>query len=86
MKRTKVSPPDTFSTAPMLAILPVKSQIGALEPLTSFFYARYEKVAAMRKELESQGDSEGLRRIAAEQGMLKEVLDWLEVTPAAEAE
>ncbi len=84
-KSSKVSPPDAFSTAPLLSILPVRSQISRLEPLTSFFYARYEKVNAMRKELEGPGaDSEALRRVIAEQGMIKGVLDWLEVTPTAE--
>jgi len=81
MRRSKVSPADTFSTSPLFSLLPVKSQIGELQPLTSFFYARFEKASALRKELENQGDSEALRRVVLEQEMVKQVLDWLEVKP-----
>ena len=82
MKRSLAAGPDSFSVAPLLSLLPVMSQTGALQPLSSFFYARFERVAALRRELELQGDSEALRRTSLEQNMLRQMLDWLEISPA----
>ena len=84
MSKSIFAPPDTFSVSPLLSLLPVRSQVGTLQPLTSFFYARYERVAGMRREIEGRGDPEALRHISAEAAMLREVLDYLKVTPSDE--
>jgi len=80
MRRPLVTPPDAFSQSPLLALLPVRGRIGRLEALTSSLYARYEKVAALRSEV-GTGDREAVRRLAAEESMLKQVLEWLAVKP-----
>lgn len=54
-------------------------------PLTSSLFARFEKVRALKVELganpEGEAGRSGVRRLAAEEAMLKEVLDWLAVKP-----
>ena len=81
MRNSPLSP-DLFSFSPMLSILPVLGQVGKLETLTSFFFARYEKVSALRKELELHDPAdESLRRSTLELAMLRQVLDWLKVNP-----
>ena len=84
MNRPLLSSPDLFSNSPMLAILPVLSQVDKLEPLTSFFFARYEKVRAMRKELADPESQSLIKTLAAEQAMLEQVLTWLRVKPTEE--
>jgi hypothetical protein len=82
MKKSICSPPDPFSLAPLLALLPVKGQVGKLEALTSSLYARFEKVQGLQRELEGANEPiEGTRRAAAEAAMLRQVLDWLAVKP-----
>lgn len=78
MKRSLYSPPDPFSLLPLLALLPAKGKVQRLDALRSSLFARYEKVAAMKRDNPGR---EQARRIAAEEGMLKQVLDWLAVTP-----
>lgn len=81
MKRSIFSPPDSFSIAPLLALLPVRGKIGKLEALTSSLFARYEKVSVARRELGADVERETGKRLAAEEAMLKQVLDWLAVNP-----
>jgi hypothetical protein len=81
MKRSLYSPPESFSIAPLLALLPVRGKIGKLESLTSSLFARFEKVAALRADLGAEVDRETVKRLTAEEAMLKQVLDWLAVTP-----
>lgn len=80
MKRPIYSGPDAFSLSPLLAVLPVKGRISALESLSASLFARYEKV----RELESAGSDDALELAqgrADERNMLREVLDWLEISP-----
>ncbi|MFM1846724.1 MAG: hypothetical protein RL417_198 [Pseudomonadota bacterium] len=81
MKRSLYAPPEPFSIAPLLALLPVRGKIGHLESLTSSLFARFEKVVAMRRELGDEVEREVVKRLAAEEAMLKQVLDWLAVNP-----
>ena len=81
MKRSIISPPDSFSIAPLLALLPVRGRIGKLESLTSSLFARYEKVSALRSNLGNEVEREMVKRLDAEEAMLKQVLDWLAVNP-----
>ena len=81
MKRSFYSAPEAFSLSPLLALLPVRGEIGKLEALTASLYARYEKVSGLLKEAESVLGGEIKRRLLAEQGMLKQILDWLVVKP-----
>lgn len=78
MKRSLYSAPEAFSLNPLLFLLPVRSQIGGLGALTSSFYARYEKVKEERQGATS--DQELTQKLAAEEAMLRQVLDWLEVS------
>jgi len=77
MRRPLFSAPDAFSLTPLLALLPVKGRIGSLAALTSSLYARYEKVQALRRELNPELDRDPYRRFSSEEAMLKQVLDWL---------
>lgn len=82
MKKSLCSNPEPFSLSPLLALLPVKGQVGKLEALTSSLFARFEKVVALQKEMESNPESPELsRRPASEAAMLRQVLDWLAVKP-----
>lgn len=85
MKRSIVGPPDPFGLSPLVLLLPVVGRVGGLMPLTSSLFARFEKVRALKVELGTNPEGEagraGVRRLAAEEAMLKEVLDWLAVKP-----
>ncbi len=74
---------DPFSQSPIVTLLPVLSQVDKLKDLKSFFYARYEKVAALREgvvgDMNKSDDA-----LQAEYAMLLEILDWLKITPAKE--
>ena len=81
MARNTFKKNDDFTASPMLTLLPVLSQVNKLEELTNFFYARYEKIAAMKGGLESQSASS--THFNAELAMLKEVLHWLGIDPGS---
>jgi hypothetical protein len=85
MKRSLYSPPEPFSLSPLLALVPTVGKVGKLEALTSSLYARYEKVTSLQRELApisaSSEEREILKKFAAEEQMLTQVLDWLAVKP-----
>jgi hypothetical protein len=83
MKRSLFSPPDPNSLLPLLGLLPVKGKVGKLETLTSSMYARYENVVLMQREVQGTTEEDAMRRFAAEESMLRQVLDWLAVKPEA---
>ena len=78
MTRSPFENIEPFSIAPLLSLLPTTGGLVRLESLMSSFYARYEKVQSAKSratELEQQ------RVLAAEEAMLRQVLDWLALTP-----
>lgn len=81
MKRPLFSNPEEFSLSPLLALLPVRGKVGRLEALTSSLFARYEKVASQLKEPETENSPELKKRFSSEEAMLRQVLEWLEVSP-----
>lgn len=81
MAESLYSPPDPFTLAPLLALLPVRGRIGALDALTNSLYARYEKVKQLQEEAVKAEDRENYRRLSSEQAMLKQVLEWLQIHP-----
>jgi hypothetical protein len=81
MKKSLLSPPDPFGLSPLVLLLPVIGRVGGLSPLTSSLFARFEKVQGLKDELSTEPDRAAFRRLAAEESMLKEVLDWLAVRP-----
>jgi hypothetical protein len=81
MKKSILSPPDPFGLSPLVLLLPVIGRVGGLSPLTSSLFARFEKVQGLKEELSTEPDRAAFRRLAAEESMLKEVLDWLAVRP-----
>ena len=68
--------------APLLALLPAKSQVNKLEGLSSFFYARFERVNAILVEAAMRPEEPPPLALQAERAMLQQILDWLEITPA----
>ena len=87
MKKSLSSGPDPFSMSPLLALLPVRGDVGRLEALTSSLFARYEKVSALQREMQEHPETqEAARRTAAEAAMLRHVLDWLAVKPGDSSE
>lgn len=80
MRRPLCSPPEDFAISPLLVLLPSRGNPGNLAGLTSSLYARYEKVAALHRDLGESQDKQAAKRILAEEAMLKQVLEWLEVT------
>ncbi len=67
--------------SPLLNLLPVRGKLSSLEPLTASFYARFERVAGLLKELDNDPNAEARKRLSAEENMLKAILHWLEVKP-----
>ena len=81
MRRSLLSAPDTFSLNPLLALLPVRGDIGRLSGLTGSLFARYERVTSLQRETSDGLTAEARRRMSVEEAMLKQILDWLEVRP-----
>ena len=77
IKRPLYSPPEPFSLQPLLSFLPVKGSVTELRKTTSALYARYEKVAALKKGLGDAPSGESSRHVAVEELMLRQILDWL---------
>jgi hypothetical protein len=71
-------PPDSFSLAPLVALLPQRGKLTRLESLVPSLFARYESVEQMRGEA---GDRDAERSYGAESAMLRLILDWLAVKP-----
>lgn len=80
MPKPIFSAPEDFSISPLLQLLPVKSKVSKLKSLNSSLYARYEKVSAQIRDLDGQVSGEH-KNLIAEEIMLKQVLEWLEITP-----
>lgn len=82
MKRSLLAPPDSFTLAPLLALLPCRGDISKLESLTPSLFARYEKVLAFQRECAQNPElADSSRKFSAEAAMLRTVLDWLQVKP-----
>lgn len=82
MKSSHFSNPDPFSTMPLLSLLPILGDLARLSNLKESFYARYERVAAIKRDSSNQDVNSKL--LLTELAMLKQILQWLEVVPAAE--
>lgn len=78
MSGTIGGPPDSFSLSPLLSLLPEGGDLYRLETLVSAFYARQEKVEALRSDA---SDRESERRCAVEASMLRQILEWLAEKP-----
>ena len=83
MKKPAYSPPDPFSMLPLLSILPSVGKIQRLESFSSSLFARYESVSGVTKG-SAEINRDLAQRIGAEEGMLRLVLDWLQVKPESE--
>jgi hypothetical protein len=85
MKKAIFSRPDPYGLAPFTLLLPAGADISRLQGFTSSLFARYERVSALIKELESQNPPEEgaieAGKLAAEEAMLKQVLDYLSLSP-----
>lgn len=81
MKRSPLSIPEQFSVAPLLSLLPKCGDVNKLQALLSSFFARYEKTRSMIEEVRNEEDRDALRRCIAEEEMLREVLEWLQIDP-----
>ena len=81
MRKSHYSPPDDFSLSPLLTLLPVVGKVSRLSSLTSSLFARYERVSGMLNDPQIIANTDAKHRYTAEEAMLKQVLDWLEVKP-----
>jgi len=79
VKRPFQATPEDFSISPLLTILPKKGNTGNLSLFTSSLYARFEKVRELREEISDSEDKNSIKKVLAEEAMLKQVLEWLEV-------
>ena len=61
-----------------MSLLPLLGNLSSLKKLSSSFFARLEKVASLRAELGNDAPKETSRRLAAEESLLKQILDWTE--------
>ena len=82
MRRSLYSNNDTFAQAPLLALLPNRGSAAGLEALSTSLFARYERVGVLKSQLGDDASREALRRVTAEEAMLKQVMDWLKLDPA----
>ena len=91
MKRSPLAGPEPFSLSPLLALLPHGGEVSRLHHLSASFFARLEKVNRLRSDAVGGEDREAQRRLGAEEGMLRTILDWLaqgappQTRPAAES-
>ena len=74
---------EASSGQPLLAIMPIQGRSAELKRLSSSLFARFEKVSALRSQLGEDAPRESLRRIQAEEAMLKQILEWLEINPGS---
>ena len=79
MRKPLCTAPDDFSVSPLLALLPRKGNAGKLSVLGSSLYARFEKVAGLRREIGDSADKAAIKRLSVEEAMLRQVLEWLEM-------
>ena len=79
MKKSIYSNTDSFSQAPLLSLLPTLGDLVSLKKLNSSFFARLERVVALRADLGADAPKETSRRLVMEEALLKQVLDWTEV-------
>ncbi len=75
MKRSPLSPPDEFSISPLFTALPKLGDATALYKFKNSLFARLEGVTEQREA--AAQDRSLLKRINAEEAMLKVVLSWL---------
>lgn len=81
MKRSLLSPPEAFSLSPLLTLLPTVGDSNRLEALSSSLFARCEAVSHHREGLSEGDDREAIRKLQAEETMLRAVLEWLSIKP-----
>ena len=98
MKRSPFAGPDAFSLSPLLALLPACVGSKSLELIdrhqlrtgasssafAAAYYARYERVRADLQRLDRTVEPDVQKSLDAEEKMLKELLDWLEMQPTEE--
>lgn len=77
-RRNITGPIDTFSLSPLLALLPSFGKPDKLEGLSASIFARHERVQAQKN---STTDDVSSRKFNAEEGMLRQVLEWLDMKP-----
>lgn len=78
MKRSAVSPPDDFSNSPFFAVLPVLGDTTKLPTLKTSLFARFENVTTLKKSVGPE-DRATIKKLQAEESMLRSVLEWLKV-------
>lgn len=71
-------PPDPFSLAPLVALLPERGDLSRLTGRVPSLFARFESVDRLRADA-TERDVE--RSYAVEAAMLRNILDWLAVKP-----
>ena len=79
IRRPLFSTPEEFSVSPLLSLLPQMGSVGRLASLTPSLLARYEKVSGLHKGLVDSADRSALKKVVAEEAMLRQVLEWLDV-------
>ena len=84
MKRPIFANVEDFSLSPLLAILPVRGDIRKIESLSSSIFARHERVTKLQGEAVEELDAGSRRRFELEAAMLKQVLEWLSLTPGSD--
>lgn len=75
MKKSPLSPPDEFSISPLFTVLPRLGDATALYKFKNSLFARLEGVTEQRED--ASQDRSILKKLNAEEAMLKVVLAWL---------
>jgi len=75
MARSLIEPPDEFSINPLLSILPLAEGENDLSRYSSALYARFERAQSLHREGGRIADPVSAKRTAAEEQMLRQVLE-----------
>ena len=78
MKRSVISPPDDFSTSPFFSVLPIVGDTTKLPALKTSLFARFENVMGLKQAVAPE-DRATIKKLHAEEAMLRAVLEWLNV-------
>jgi len=78
-KRSRFSAPDPYTLSPLFALLSEQGQLIDLEGLSSSLFARLDGLLTVKENLDRDRQREELKRVTAEEAMLRVALDWLSV-------
>lgn len=78
-KRSRFAAPDPYTLSPLFALLPEHGQLIDLEGLSSSLFARLDGLLSIKESLDRDQQREEVKKLVAEEAMLRVALEWLSV-------